>query len=67
MQCCSCVYTISAITEVPAKICGIDNRVGKLAKGLDADIVVFDGSAISLEGKCVATYVSGEMLYGDIQ
>ena len=58
---------ISAITEVPAKICGIDNRVGKLAKGLDADIVVFDGSAISLEGKCVATYVSGEMLYGDIQ
>lgn len=39
---------LRAITIHPARICGIDNRVGSLAPGKDADIVVFDDDPLSV-------------------
>jgi len=38
---CSVEKAVSMITEVPAKIFGIENK-GKISKGFDADIVIFD-------------------------
>ena len=38
---------LAAITCNPAKICGIDDRVGSLEMGKDADFVVFRESPIS--------------------
>ena len=39
---------LAAITCNPAKICGIDDRVGSLEMGKDADFVVFRESPLSL-------------------
>ncbi len=39
---------LRAITCVPAKICGIDNRVGSIAEGLDADIVIWEGDPLNI-------------------
>lgn len=38
---CSVEKAVSMITEVPAKIFGIENK-GEISKGFDADIVIFD-------------------------
>ena len=48
-----------AITINPAKHIGIENRVGSLEVGKDADIVLMDGCLYKLESKVVATYIDG--------
>lgn len=37
-----------AITSVPAEICGIGDRVGKIAVGYDADIIVWNGAPLDI-------------------
>ena len=54
---------LAAITAMPAKLCGLSGRVGRLAPGLDADVAVYRGDALSLEGVCVATYINGAQVY----
>lgn len=39
---------LRAITINPAKICGIDDRVGSLEKGKDADIVIWNGNPLDV-------------------
>ncbi|MDQ5983587.1 MAG: Amidohydrolase [Eubacteriales bacterium SKADARSKE-1] len=39
---------LEAITINPAKICAIDNRVGSIAVGKDADFVVYDGDPFDI-------------------
>lgn len=51
---------LAAITCNPAKICGIDDRVGSLEMGKDADFVVFRESPISLSAKPEMVYISGQ-------
>ena len=34
------------LTSEPARICGIDDRVGSIAKGKDADLVVLTGDPL---------------------
>lgn len=36
--------SLRAMTSVPAHICGIDDRVGRLSKGCDADIIIWEGN-----------------------
>lgn len=36
--------SLRAMTSVPAHICGIADRVGRLAKGCDADIIIWEGN-----------------------
>lgn len=45
------MQALAAITINPAAICGISNRVGSLAPGKDADIVVFDTDPFSVYAK----------------
>ncbi|NOZ24158.1 MAG: amidohydrolase [Planctomycetes bacterium] len=52
---------LRAITSWPAEIMGIDKRVGKLAPGCDADIVIWDRSPLQL-GKPEAVYVNGAIV-----
>ncbi len=42
---------IKAITINPAKICDIDNRVGSIETGKDADIVIWDGDLLDIMTK----------------
>ncbi len=48
-----------AITINPAEHTGIQDRVGSLEVGKDADIVLMDGCLYKLETKVVATYIDG--------
>ncbi len=41
---------LRAITIGPAKICGIDDRVGSIEPGKDGDIVIWDGDPLAVEG-----------------
>ncbi len=50
---------LAGITLNAAKVLGVDDRVGSLAVGKDADIVVMTGSPLSIGASVVATYVGG--------
>jgi len=50
---------LSLITINPAKQLGIDNRVGSIETGKDADIVIFRGHPLSIYGVPTFTIVDG--------
>jgi imidazolonepropionase-like amidohydrolase len=53
-----------AITINPAKLAGIDDRVGSLEVGKDADIVLFDGDPLKEIGaRAALVLVNGETAY----
>lgn len=54
---------LRAITVNAAKICGVENRVGSLAKGMDADIAIFDGDPLKVETSVMYTIINGETAY----
>ncbi|MEX2467993.1 MAG: amidohydrolase family protein [Gemmatimonadota bacterium] len=54
------------VTLNPAIQLGIDDRVGSIEVGKDADLAVFDGHPLSMLSKVVQTYVDGA-LYFDIE
>jgi imidazolonepropionase-like amidohydrolase len=53
------------VTLNPAKQLGIDDRMGSIDVGKDADLTVWDGPPLSMFAKPVQTYVDGK-LYFDI-
>ncbi len=52
-----------AITCIPAEILGLADRVGSIAPGLIADLAIFKGDPLSLEGVCMMTIIKGEIVY----
>lgn len=54
---------LKAITINPAKIVGIDDRVGSLEPGKDADIAIFDGNPLDIRNRCYATIINGRIVY----
>lgn len=51
---------ILAITENPAKILGLDNRIGKLKVGYDADVVIWEGHPLDTRSKPSLVFINGE-------
>lgn len=51
---------LEAITITAAKNCRIDNRVGSLEKGKDADIAVFTDLPTSFDAECLMTFINGK-------
>ncbi len=51
---------IEAATITPAKLWGIDENVGSLEKGKDADIVLYEGDPFEYTTKVTAVYVNGK-------
>ncbi|WP_371194185.1 amidohydrolase family protein [Glaciecola sp. SC05] len=51
---------LNLITMAPAKMLGIDDRVGSLEPGKDADIAMFDGDPFEYTTKVVGTIINGE-------
>ena len=50
-----------AITINPAKVAGVDSRVGSLEPGKDADIAVFEGDPLrDIQARAVRVFVNGE-------
>lgn len=50
---------LRAITIEPARILGIDDRVGDLAPGLDGDVTIWSGDPFDLYSHVAATYIEG--------
>ena len=54
---------LKAITINAAVITGIDDRVGSLEPGKDADIIIFDGHPLELKSRVVTTVINGQIVY----
>lgn len=54
---------LKAITINAAKICGVDDRVGSIKKGKDADIAIFDGNPMETMTHTLYTIIDGEIVY----
>lgn len=54
---------LKAITIDAAKICRVDDRVGSLKEGKDADIVIYDGSPLEIKGNAMTTIINGEIVW----
>lgn len=54
---------LKAITINPAVICGVDERVGSLKEGKDADVVIFSGNPMEIFTQTCCTIIDGEIVY----
>jgi imidazolonepropionase-like amidohydrolase len=54
---------LRSITVNPAKILGLDDRVGSLAPGLDADLVLWSGDPLDVMSRAVRVFVGGREVY----
>ncbi len=51
-----------ALTITPAKILKVDDRIGSLKAGKDADVVVWDGHPFEIMGKAHMVFVNGKQV-----
>jgi imidazolonepropionase-like amidohydrolase len=54
---------LSALTENPAAMLGLDDRVGRLAPGLDADVVVWSGDPLDVNSRAELVLIGGAEVY----
>lgn len=54
-----------AITSAPARLAGVQDRVGVIAAGLDADFAVFSDDPLRLQARVLAVYIEGVQVYSD--
>jgi imidazolonepropionase-like amidohydrolase len=54
---------LEAATIGAARILGIDDRVGSLAVGKDADLVLFDGDPFETTSHVSAVVIAGELVF----
>lgn len=52
-----------SITVYPAVICGVDDRLGSLETGKDADIAIFDGNPMEVFTRTLYTIIDGNIVY----
>ncbi|MEE0680774.1 MAG: amidohydrolase [Candidatus Gastranaerophilaceae bacterium] len=57
---------LRSITINAARIAGIDDRVGSLEPGKDADIAVFSGHPLDVRSRCVMCMVSGVVAHSEL-
>ncbi|MFD2514699.1 amidohydrolase family protein [Pontibacter locisalis] len=53
---------LAAVTTTPAKIIGLDKRIGSLEKGKDADVVLFDGDPFEYTSHVCAVIINGSVV-----
>jgi imidazolonepropionase-like amidohydrolase len=57
------IKAFEAITINPAKALGIEDRVGSIEVGKDADIVIWDGCPLELQSNVLYTIIDGKIVY----
>jgi len=53
---------LEALTLDAAKILGIENRVGSIERGKDADLVLFDGDPFEYTTKATHVIIDGRVV-----
>ena len=56
---------LKAITINPAKLIGMEKRIGSLEKGKDADLVIFDGDPFDIHSRVLKVFINGKLAYQD--
>jgi imidazolonepropionase-like amidohydrolase len=54
---------LRSITVNPARIMGLDDRVGSLKPGLDGDVVIWSGDPLDVMSRALKVFVSGREVY----
>jgi len=54
---------LKAITINPAKLIGMENRIGSIEAGKDADLVIFDGDPFDIQKKVRKGFIDGKIVY----
>ncbi len=54
---------LRSITIDAARICRVDDRIGSLKVGKDADIAIFDGSPLEIRSTLRATFINGKQVW----
>lgn len=54
---------LRAVTLIPAEILGVQQRLGSLTVGKDADVIVLDGPPLSMKTWVERVYVNGELVH----
>ena len=58
---------LRSLTIHPAAMYGVSERIGKIEKGADADLVVWDGNPLTLTAPVNLVFIDGELVYQDGQ
>jgi imidazolonepropionase-like amidohydrolase len=58
---------LRALTADAAAIAGVPGRVGRLARGLDADLLFWSGEPTALSSTLEAVYIDGKLVHGGDQ
>jgi len=58
------VEALKAITINPAEILGIQDRVGSIEVGKDADVAIFDGHPFEIASKTWMVIINGKVVFG---
>jgi imidazolonepropionase-like amidohydrolase len=54
---------LEAVTLAPARMLGLDQRLGSLVAGKDADLIVLSGDPLSVYSHVEETWVEGELVF----
>lgn len=57
---------LKAITINPAKICGIDDKVGTIETNKLANLAVFNGHPLDVRSRCVMTIINGKIVHNEV-
>jgi imidazolonepropionase-like amidohydrolase len=52
-----------SITVNPARMMGLDDRVGGLREGLDGDVVIWDGDPLDVMSRALQVFIAGVQVY----
>jgi imidazolonepropionase-like amidohydrolase len=52
-----------AITIYPAKLLGVDDRIGSVEQGKDADLVILSGEPFDFRSRVEKVVVNGKIVY----
>lgn len=55
---------LKAMCSDAASIAGVERRIGKLERGLDADMVLWSGDPTELTSSVIAVYIDGTLVHG---
>jgi len=54
---------LKAITINPAKLIGMEKRIGSIESGKDADLVLFDGDPFDVQTSVLKVFIDGQIVY----